>query len=416
MPKKTEMSGKTAKSGTVRAALASTALAAFVCATFAGGASAESVKVGVLNDQAGVQADFAGAGSVVAAKMAIADFGGKVAGMPIELVAADHQNKADIGVNVTRQWFDTDGVDAVLDVPNSAVALGVSGFARQKNKVAIISGGGTSDLTGAKCSPNTVHWTYDTWALANGTGSALTKQGGSPWFFITADYAFGAALERDASAAVKAAGGKVAGSVKHPLSNTDFSSFLLQAQSSGAKVIGLANAGNDLITAVKQASEFGITQGGQQLAGLLIFSSDVKALGLQAAQGLVLTDAFYWDLNDDTRAFSKRFGAKFNGKMPTSAQAGVYSSAMHYLNAIKDAKTKDAPKVMEQMRATPINDPLFGKGEVRIDGRAIHPMYLLKVKKPADSKGEWDLFEVVSTIPANEAFRPLKDGGCPLVK
>ena len=392
--------------------------AAAIGALLTGAAKAEdtTVKLGVLNDMSGVYADISGPGSVVAAQMAADDFMAKNKGFKVEVVGADHQNKPDVGASIARKWYDQENVDAILDVTTSSVALAVSDITKEKNKIFLVSGGGTSDLTGAKCSPNTVHWTYDTWALANGTGSALTKQGGSPWFFITADYAFGAALERDASAAVKAAGGKVAGSVKHPLSNTDFSSFLLQAQSSGAKVIGLANAGNDLITAVKQASEFGITQGGQQLAGLLIFSSDVKALGLQAAQGLVLTDAFYWDLNDDTRAFSKRFGAKFNGKMPTSAQAGVYSSAMHYLNAIKDAKTKDAPKVMEQMRATPINDPLFGKGEVRIDGRAIHPMYLLKVKKPADSKGEWDLFEVVSTIPANEAFRPLKDGGCPLVK
>ena len=392
--------------------------AAAIGALLAGAARADdtTVKLGVLNDMSGVYADISGPGSVVAAQMAAEDFMAKNKGFKVEVVGADHQNKPDVGASIARKWYDQENVDAVMDVTTSSVALAVSDITKEKNKIFLVSGGGTSDLTGAKCSPNTVHWTYDTWALANGTGSALTKQGGSPWFFITADYAFGAALERDASAAVKAAGGKVAGSVKHPLSNTDFSSFLLQAQSSGAKVIGLANAGNDLITAVKQASEFGITQGGQQLAGLLIFSSDVKALGLQAAQGLVLTDAFYWDLNDDTRAFSKRFGAKFNGKMPTSAQAGVYSSAMHYLNAIKDAKTKDAPKVMEQMRATPINDPLFGKGEIRIDGRAIHPMYLLKVKKPADSKGEWDLFEVVSTIPANEAFRPLKDGGCPLVK
>ncbi|MFG1185292.1 ABC transporter substrate-binding protein [Xanthobacter aminoxidans] len=392
--------------------------AAAIGALLTGAAKAEdtTVKLGVLNDMSGVYADISGPGSVVAAQMAAEDFMAKNKGFKVEVVGADHQNKPDVGASVARKWYDQENVDAILDVTTSSVALAVNDITKEKNKIFLVSGGGTSDLTGAKCSPNTVHWTYDTWALANGTGSALTKQGGSPWFFLVADYAFGAALERDASAAVKAAGGKVAGSVKHPLSTTDFSSFLLQAQSSGAKVIGLANAGNDLITAVKQASEFGITQGGQQLAGLLIFSSDVKALGLQAAQGLVLTDAFYWDLNDDTRAFSKRFGAKFNGKMPTSAQAGVYSSAMHYLNAIKDAKTKDAPKVMEQMRATPINDPLFGKGEIRIDGRAIHPMYLLKVKKPADSKGEWDLFEVVSTIPANEAFRPLKDGNCPLVK
>ncbi|MFG1180382.1 ABC transporter substrate-binding protein [Xanthobacter versatilis] len=393
-------------------------VAAALCGLMAGAARAEdtTVKLGVLNDMSGVYADISGPGSVVAAQMAAQDFMAKNKGFKVEVVGADHQNKPDVGSSIARKWYDQDGVDAIMDVTTSSVALAVNDVTREKNKIFLVSGGGTSDLTGAKCSPNTVHWTYDTWALANGTGSAITKQGGSPWFFITADYAFGAALERDAAAAVKAAGGKVAGSVKHPLSATDFSSFLVQAQSSGAKVIGLANAGGDLINAIKQASEFGITQGGQSLAGLLIFSSDVKAMGLTAAQGLLLTEAFYWDLNDDTRAFSKRFAEKFGGKMPTSAQAGVYSSALHYLNAIKDAKTKDAPKVMEQMRATPIDDPLFGKGEVRIDGRATHPMYLFKVKKPADSKGPWDLYEVVATIPAADAFRPLKDGGCPLVK
>ncbi|MFG1317677.1 ABC transporter substrate-binding protein [Xanthobacter autotrophicus] len=393
-------------------------VAAALCGLMAGSARAEdtTVKLGVLNDMSGVYADISGPGSVVAAQMAAQDFMAKNKGFKVEVLGADHQNKPDVGSSIARKWYDQDGVDAIMDVTTSSVALAVNDVTREKNRIFLVSGGGTSDLTGAKCSPNTVHWTYDTWALANGTGSAITKQGGSPWFFITADYAFGAALERDAAAAVKNAGGKVAGSVKHPLSATDFSSFLVQAQSSGAKVIGLANAGGDLINAIKQASEFGITQGGQSLAGLLIFSSDVKAMGLTAAQGLLLTEAFYWDLNDDTRAFSKRFAEKFGGKMPTSAQAGVYSSALHYLNAIKDAKTKDAPKVMEQMRATPIDDPLFGKGEVRIDGRAIHPMYLFKVKKPAESKGPWDLYEVVATIPAADAFRPLKDGGCPLVK
>ncbi|MCG5235908.1 ABC transporter substrate-binding protein [Xanthobacter oligotrophicus] len=393
-------------------------VAAALCGLMAGGARAEdtTVKLGVLNDMSGVYADISGPGSVVAAQMAAQDFMAKNKGFKVEVVGADHQNKPDVGSSIARKWYDQDGVDAIMDVTTSSVALAVNDVTREKNRIFLVSGGGTSDLTGAKCSPNTVHWTYDTWALANGTGSAITKQGGSPWFFITADYAFGAALERDAAAAVKNAGGKVNGSVKHPLSATDFSSFLVQAQSSGAKVIGLANAGGDLINAIKQASEFGITQGGQSLAGLLIFSSDVKAMGLTAAQGLLLTEAFYWDLNDDTRAFSKRFAEKFGGKMPTSAQAGVYSSALHYLNAIKDAKTKDAPKVMEQMRATPIDDPLFGKGEVRIDGRATHPMYLFKVKKPTESKGPWDLYEVVATIPAADAFRPLKDGGCPLVK
>ncbi|MCA0449088.1 MAG: ABC transporter substrate-binding protein [Proteobacteria bacterium] len=375
-----------------------------------------NVKIGVLSDMSSLYTDLAGAGSVLAARMAADDFGAAAKGLKVEFVSADHQNKPDVGSNIARQWFDRDGVDMIVDVPNSGVALAVNGVTREKNKVFLVSGAATSALTGEQCSPNTVHWTYDTWALANGTGSAITKQGGTPWFFIVADYAFGAALERDASAAVERAGGKVAGRVKHPLSATDFSSFLLQAQASGAKIVGLANAGGDLITAIKQASEFGITDGGQALAGLLIFSSDVKAMGLPAAKGLLLTEAFYWDLNDQTREFSKKFGEKFSGKMPTSAQAGVYSSAMHYLNAIKDAKTKDAPKVMAQMRATPIDDPLFGKGEVRIDGRATHPMYLFRVKTPEASKGPWDIYELVATIPADEAFRPLADGGCPLVE
>lgn len=384
----------------------------------AGAARADdtNVKLGVLNDMSGVYADITGQGSVVAAQMAADDFMARNKGFKIEVVSADHQNKPDVGASIARKWYDQDGVDAILDVPTSSVALVVNDITREKNRIFLVSGGGSSDLTGAKCSPNTVHWTYDTWALANGTGAAVTQRGGKSWFFVTADYAFGAALERDAAAAVKKAGGTVTGSVKHPLSASDFSSFLLQAQSSGAKVVGFANAGGDLVNSIKQSAEFGLVQGGQTLAGLLIFSADVKALGLKTAQGLLLTEAFYWDFNDDTRAFSKRFADKFGGKMPTSIQAGVYSSALHYLNAVRDAKTKDAPKVMAQMRATPIDDPLFGKGEVRMDGRAIHPMYLFQVKAPAESKGPWDLYTLVSTIPANEAFRPLADGGCPLVK
>lgn len=393
-----------------------------LCATLsvltAFGARAEdiTVKLGVLNDMSGVYADLSGQGSVVAAQMAADDFMARNPGFKVEVVSADHQNKPDIGASIARKWYDQDGVDAILDVPTSSVALVVSDITREKNRIFLVSGGGSSDLTGAKCSPNTVQWTYDTWALANGTGVAVTRRGGTSWFFVTADYAFGAALERDAAAAVTKAGGKVVGSVKHPLSTSDFSSFLLQAQASGAKVVGFANAGGDLVNSIKQASEFGLVQGGQTLAGLLIFSGDVKALGLKAAQGLLLTEAFYWDLNDETRAFSKRFADKFGGRMPISTQAGVYSSALHYLNAIRDAKTKDALKVMAQMRATPIDDPLFGKGEVRIDGRATHPMYLFQVKTPAESKGPWDLYTLMATIPANEAFRPLADGGCPLVK
>jgi len=388
-----------------------------VSALCAGAAEAQvSVKLGVLNDMSGLYADISGPGSVVAAQMAVDDFKAADKGIKAEIVSADHQNKPDNGSSIARKWYDQDGVDMILDVTTSSVALAVSEVTREKNKIFMISGGGTSDLTGAKCTPNNIHWTYDTWALAHGTGSAMAKRGGDSWYFLTADYAFGAALERDTTEAVKQAGGKVLGSVKHPLNAADFSSYLLQAQGSKAKVIGLANAGADTTNAIKQASEFGITQGGQALAGLLVFSSDVKALGLKAAQGLVLTEAFYWDQNDQTREFSKRFAAKFGGKMPTSAQAGVYSSVLHYLKAVEATKGKDTAALMAKMKATPIDDPLFGKGSVRADGRAIHPMYLFEVKKPSESKGEWDLYKTLATIPAEEAFRPLNEGGCPLVK
>ncbi|WP_430395031.1 ABC transporter substrate-binding protein [Enterovirga aerilata] len=394
-----------------------TVIAAALAASCAGAAQAQvSVKLGVLNDMSGLYADISGPGSVVAAQMAVEDFKAAEKGIKAEIVSADHQNKPDTGSTIARRWYDQDGVDVILDVTTSSVALAVSEVTREKNKIFMPSGGGTSDLTGEKCTPNNVHWTYDTWALANGTGAAMTKKGGDSWFFLTADYAFGAALERDTSNAVKKAGGKVLGAVKHPLSAADFSSFLLQAQSSQAKVIGLANAGSDTINAIKQASEFGITQGGQNLAGLLIFSSDVKALGLKAAQGLVLTEAFYWDQNDATRDFSKRFAAKFGGKMPTSAQAGVYSSIIHYLKAVEATKSKDTAVVMAKMKEMPIDDPLFGKGSIRADGRAIHPMYLFEVKKPEESKGEWDLYKLVATIPTEEAFRPIEEGNCPFVK
>ena len=385
-------------------------------AAFAGAAQAQvSVKLGVLNDMSGLYADISGPGSVVAAQMAVEDFKAADKGIKAEILSADHQNKPDTGSTIARRWYDQDGVDMILDVTTSSVALAVSEVTREKNKIFMISGGGTSDLTGEKCTANNVHWTYDTWALANGTGTAMTRKGGDSWYFLTADYAFGAALERDTTGAVKKAGGKILGGVKHPLSAADFSSFLLQAQGSRAKVIALANAGSDTINAIKQASEFGITQAGQNLAGLLIFSSDVKALGLKAAQGLVLTEAFYWDQNDATREFSKRFAAKFGGKMPTSAQAGVYSSIIHYLKAVDALKAKDSAKVMAKMKEMPIDDVLFGKGSVRADGRAVHPMYLFEVKKPEESKGEWDLYKPVATIPAEEAFRPMTDGNCALV-
>src|SRR5258707_5527563 len=374
---------------------------AIVFGLMAGVAQADmNVKIGVLNDRSGVYADLSGEGSVIAAQLAVEDFKAAAKGIKVDIVSADHQNKPDIGSNIARQWYDQDGVDAIVDVPTSSVALAVSQVTKEKNKVFIDSGAGTADLTGKACSPNTVHWTYDTWSMAHGTGSAMVKQGGDTWFFITADYAFGQSLERDSSAVVQQAGGKVLGSVKHPFPGSDFSSFLLQAQSSGAKVIGLANAGGDTINTIKQAAEFGITQGGQQLAGLLIFISDINALGLQVAQGLVLTEAFYWDLNDDTRAWSKRFAEKSGGKMPTMVQAGVYAGVLHYLKAIDAAKSKDAPTVIAKMKETPTDDPLFGKGQVRADGRVTHNMYLFQVKKPDESKGPWDYYKLLATIPA----------------
>jgi branched-chain amino acid transport system substrate-binding protein len=385
------------------------------CATLS--AEAETaVKFGVLNDRSGVYADLSGEGSVIAARMAIEDFKAADKGIKAEVVSADHQNKPDIGSALARQWYDQDGVDAILDVPASSVALAVAQITREKNKVFINSGAGSTDLTGKQCSPNTVHWTYDTYALAKGTGAAMVQRGGNSWFFITADYAFGHSLESNTAAVVKAAGGEVVGSVKTPFPASDFSSFLLQAQSSGAKVIGLANAGGDTINAIKQASEFGITQAGQSLAGLLIFISDVHALGLQAAQGLVLTEAFYWDLNDGTREWSKRFAERSGGKMPTMVHAGVYAGVLHYLKAVDVLKGKDAAQVVAKMKEMPTDDALFGKGQVRVDGRVTHDMYLFEVKKPDESKGAWDYYKLLATIPAAEAFRPLTEGGCELVK
>jgi branched-chain amino acid transport system substrate-binding protein len=375
------------------------------------------IKIGVLNDQSGLYADIAGQGSVTAAKMAAEDFGGKVGDVPIEVVFADHQNKPDIGSGIARQWYDADGVDVIVDVPTSSVALAVSGITKDKNKVFIGSGPGTSDLTGKSCSPNTVHWTYDTYALAQTTGKAEVQTGGKTWFFLTADYAFGAALERDTTAVVKAAGGEVLGSVKHPLNTTDFSSFLLQAQTSKAQVIGLANAGGDTINAIKAASEFGIVKGGQKLAGLLVFLSDIHSLGLQTAQGLLLSESFYWDRDAKTRAWSKKFAERNGGKMPTMVQAGVYASVLHYLKAVKALKSDaDGKAVVDEMKKLPTDDPLFGKGTIRPDGRKIHPMYLYEVKTPAESKGPWDYYKLVKEIPGDQAFRPMDKGDCPLVK
>ncbi|HWK44493.1 MAG TPA: ABC transporter substrate-binding protein [Stellaceae bacterium] len=376
------------------------------------------VKIGVLNDATGPFADLSGPASVEAARLAVEDFTalGSQA-FKVEIVYADHQNKADVGAAITRKWVDQDGVDAVVDVPNTAVAFAVNDILRDKNRVFLASSVASSDLTGPKCAATTVQWTFDTWALAHGTGSAVTRQGGDSWFFIAADYAFGQALERDTSAVVLASGGKVLGSVRHPLNTADFASYLLQAQASKAKVVGLADAGSDAVTALKQASEFGLMAGGQRVAGLLVFLTDIHSLGLPAAQGLLLTEAFYWDLNAETRAWSARFAARTGGRMPTMNHAGVYSSVLAYLKAVAASKTIEGGKVVDEMKRLPINDPLFGGTvTIRADGRAVHPMYLFQVKTPAESKAPWDYYTLVATIPAQEAFRPLAEGGCGLVK
>jgi branched-chain amino acid transport system substrate-binding protein len=390
------------------------AIAAFLAS---GPAHAQvNVKIGVLSDMSSLYSDIGGPGSVAAAKLAIADFTAKNQNVKVDLVSADHQNKPDIGSSIANQWYDVDKVDLIVDVPNSAVALAVSEITRQKNKAFIVSGAATSDLTGPKCNANTVHWTYDTWMLANGTGKALVKTGGDTWFFLTADYAFGHALERDTAAAVEANGGKVLGKVRHPLNTNDFSSFLLQAQSSKAKIIGLANAGGDTINSIKQGAEFGIVSGGQKFAGLLVFASDVAALGLPTAQGLTLTETWYWDANENNRAWTKRWQQERSGKVPTMVQAGVYSGITHYLKAAAALNgAADGKAVVAKMKGTETDDPLFGKGTIRADGRKIHDAYLFEVKKPAESKYAGDLYNLRSTIPAAEAFRPLKDGGCPLV-
>jgi branched-chain amino acid transport system substrate-binding protein len=395
----------------ISALLAATALAS----GFALQAQAETIKLGVLNDQSGVYTDLSGPGGIDAVRMAVEDAGGAINGNKIEIVSADHQNKPDVGTSIARQWYDQDHVDAIFDVPNSGVALAVQEVAREKHKVVIFSGPATSDLTGAKCSPTGVHWTYDTYGLAKGTGAAVTKAGGDSWFFLTADYAFGQALERDTAAVVQANGGKVLGEVRTPLATPDFSSFLLQAQSSKAKIIGLANAGGDTVTSIKQAAEFGITSGGQKLAGLLVFLSDVNSIGLKTAQGLELTESFYWDLNDETRAFSKRFFDR-NKKEPTMVQAGLYGAAKHYLEAVKTAGSTDADKVMAAMQANPVNDFMTKNGQVRKDGKVVRDMYLFEVKKPEESKGPWDYYKLIRQIPAEEVTRPLTEGGCPLVK
>jgi len=390
---------------------------------FAGSALAQEkldkvVRVGALGDQSGLYQDIGGPGSTVAAQMAIEDSGLLAKGWKIDVISADHQNKPDVAVNIGKQWIDVEKVDVFVDLAASNVGLAIANLSKEKNVVNLNSGSGSSDLTGAQCTPNTVHWAYDTYMLANGTGKALVKSGGDTWFLITADYAFGQALERDTTAAVTAAGGKVLGGVKHPLNTSDFSSFLLQAQSSKAKVIGLANAGGDTTNAIKQAAEFGIVAGGQKLAGMLMFITDVNALGLNVAQGLNFTETFYWDMNDQTRAFSKRFMDRFKKTPPTMVQAGVYSSLIHYFKALEalGGNPHDGRAVVAKMKELPTDDPLFGKGSIRADGRKIHPAYLFEVKKPSESKYPWDYYRLIATIPADEAWLPLEKSVCPLVK
>jgi branched-chain amino acid transport system substrate-binding protein len=380
--------------------------------------SDDVVKIGILNDQSGMYADLAGQGSVAAAKMAVEDFGGKVLGKPVEVIFADHQNKPDVGSAIANQWIDTEKVDVIMDVPTSSVALAIQEITKNKNRVHINSGAASSDLTGKACSPTGIHYTYDTYALANGTGTTIVKEGGDSWYFITADYAFGHALEKDTTAAVTAAGGKVVGSVRTPFpGTTDFSSFLLQAQGSGAKVVGFANAGGDTINSIKQAGEFGLVAAGQKLAGLLVFLSDVHSLGLKTAQGLTITDGWYWDHDDESRAWAKKFGARNGNKMPTMVQAGIYSATTHYLKAIDAAKTDEAKAVVAKMKEMPINDFFAKNGKIREDGRMVHTMYLVQVKKPEESKGPYDYYKIIKEIPGDQAFRPMDAKyGCPLVK
>ncbi len=377
--------------------------------------SDDVVKIGVATDMSSLYADINGPGAVAAAQMAIDDFGATVLGKKIELITGDIQNKADVAATLAGRWYDTEKVDVILGAGASSSSIAIENVAGEKKKIFLAPDPASSDITGKLCNPYTVQWVYDTAALANGTGSAVVKSGGKTWFFITADYAFGYALERDVSDVVKKAGGTVLGSVRAPINTNDFSSFLLQAQASKAQIIGLANAGGDTINAIKQAAEFGIVKGGQKLAGLLVFVSDVHSLTLERAQGLRLTEAFYWDLNDKTRAFSKRFAEKNKGKMPTSVQAGFYSSALAYLNAVKAAGTDNPDKVMAQLKSAPFDDPIFGKSYIRIDGRNMHDMYLFEVKSPSESKGPWDYYKLLATIPAEAAFRPLDQGNCPLV-
>lgn len=378
----------------------------------------QHVKVGVLTDMSGPTSDVGGPGSVLAAEMAVEEYGRALLGdATIEIMHADHQVKADVAAALARRWLDTEGVDAILDVPFSAAALAVNEVVRQNGRAAyLVSGGGTAELTGAKCSPNTVHWTYDTWSVANSTARAVVSQGGKSWFFLTSDYAFGHALEIDGSRAIKAAGGQVLGSVSHPYNSPDMSAYVLQAMASKAQVIGLANSSVDAINSIKQAHDLGAVAQGMRVAALIMLINDVHGLGLEAGQGLYLTEPFYWDLNDRTRAFSDRFASRLGGRRPSMIQAGVYASMIHYMKAVRAAGTTDGLTVVAKMKELPTDDPLFGRGSIRADGRTLHDMYLFQVKTPAESKGPWDYYKLIATTPAAEAFRPLSDGGCPLVK
>ena len=372
------------------------------------------VKLGVLTDETGVFSSLSGEGSIEATRMAVEDFGGKAAGKPIEIIHADHQNKTDIGASIARRWMDVDGVDVIIDVPNSAIVLAVQQLVKEKNRVLLVSTAGTADLTGKACSPVGVHWTWDTYAFAASSAKSIVQRGGNSWFFLTADFAFGHAMQRDATRFIEAAGGKVVGGVSHPLNNADFASFVLQAQSSRAKVVALANGGTDMTNSIKQAAEFGIPQGGQRLAALAAFITDVHAVGLAGAQGLLLTTSFYWDRTEESRQWSKRFFAR-RGVMPTQTQAGVYSAVTHYLKAVDALGSDEAKAVVAKMRDMPIHDFFADRGFIRLDGRMVHDMYLVEVKKPEESRYPWDYYKILQTIPGEEAFRPMGDGGCPLL-
>ena len=389
--------------------------AVLVVSSGAFAAEDDPVKIGVLTDMSSLYADLTGPGSLAAVQMAVEDFGGMVLGKPIEVISADHQNKPDIGSALARKWYDEQGVDAIADVPASSVALAVENVTREKHKIALMAGPASSDITGKNCSPYTAQWVFDTYSLAHVTGRAVVESGGDTWYFITADYAFGHALQRDTTSVIEAANGRVLGAVAAPLNTQDFSSYLLQAQASKAKIIGLANAGSDTINAIKQGGEFGIGEGGQKFAALLLFITDIHSLGLKAAQGIRLTTAFYWDQNEASRAWSKRFLERI-GHMPTMIQAGNYSAVTHYLKAVQALGSKDPDRVMAKMREMPINDFMTKNGHLRIDGLVLRDMYLYEVKKPSESKGPWDYYKLIRTVPGDQAYRPLDQGGCPLVK